>query len=278
MAAKTAEALRAQILGRYESLSKRLQQVATHVIDHPSDFALETLATIAERIGVQPSTIVRFAKEFGFDGASSMQRLFRDQLVSSPTELGYRQRVRRISDKTADGMPDAPSLLNEFVEASCASLRVLQNDKTNAFVEATIAAILEAEVVYVVGFRRSFSIASYISYAIGRTGKRVCAIDGVGGMQAQQIAGAGARDLVIAISFAPYADETLDACEVASAAGSVVHTLTDSELSPLGRTSRHMLAVHDAEVRGFRSLLATQLIAQTIVIGYLYAAEQQTDE
>ena len=32
-----------------------------HVLDEPSDFALETLAVISERSGAQPSAIVRYA-------------------------------------------------------------------------------------------------------------------------------------------------------------------------------------------------------------------------
>ena len=45
----TAEELRAAILVRYESLSKRLQQIARYVLDEPNAMALETLAVLAER-------------------------------------------------------------------------------------------------------------------------------------------------------------------------------------------------------------------------------------
>src|SRR3979490_3196076 len=81
--AKTADELRAAILERYDGLSKRLQQVARHILDQPHEVGIDTLAELAARSDTQPSTIVRFAKYFGFDGASSMQRLFRDALVSN---------------------------------------------------------------------------------------------------------------------------------------------------------------------------------------------------
>ncbi len=58
----TAEALRAAIFERHDRLSKRLQQIARYVLDEPNELALDTLAVIAERIGVQPSAIVRFAQ------------------------------------------------------------------------------------------------------------------------------------------------------------------------------------------------------------------------
>ena len=68
------ETLRNIIAQRYDSLSPRLKQVASYVLDNPNDIALETLSVIAGRSDVQPSTIVRFAKVFGYGGASEMQR------------------------------------------------------------------------------------------------------------------------------------------------------------------------------------------------------------
>ena len=64
---QTSEELRAAILDSYEDLSKRLQQIARYVLDEPNAVALETLAVIGERAGVQPSAIVRFAKAIGFE-------------------------------------------------------------------------------------------------------------------------------------------------------------------------------------------------------------------
>src|SRR3546814_5566981 len=79
-----------------------LQQIARYVLDEPSAVALETLAVLADRTGVQPSAIVRFAKSFGFDGATQMQRLFRDGLLSGNATLGYSERVREFT-RAVDG-------------------------------------------------------------------------------------------------------------------------------------------------------------------------------
>src|SRR4051812_38951089 len=122
----TADELRAAILARYDGLSKRLQQIARYVLDEPNELALETLAVIAERSGVQPSAIVRFAKSFGFDGASQMQRLFRDGLLSGHAALGYSERVRSftraVDRSTALG---GAELLSEFVEGNTMALQNL---------------------------------------------------------------------------------------------------------------------------------------------------------
>ncbi len=48
-------ALQAAIAQRQNSLSPRLRQIAEYALSNPNDMALETVAQIAERAGVQPS-------------------------------------------------------------------------------------------------------------------------------------------------------------------------------------------------------------------------------
>ena len=105
---QTSEELRAAILDRYEDLSKRLQQIARYVLDEPNAVALETLAVIGERAGVQPSAIVRFAKAIGFESASQMQKVIRDGLIAGSAVLGYSERVRQFSEDAARATVDAP--------------------------------------------------------------------------------------------------------------------------------------------------------------------------
>ena len=96
-APSNSEKLRAEIVKRYDELSPRLQQVAEYVLDNPNDMALQTLAVIADRCKVQPSTIVRFAKTFGYDGASDMQKLFRDEMLTQPPSPSYAERIRQFN-------------------------------------------------------------------------------------------------------------------------------------------------------------------------------------
>ncbi len=52
---------------------------------------------IAERCEVQPSTIVRFAKTFGYEGASDMQELFKDEMLTQSPSPSYAERIRQFS-------------------------------------------------------------------------------------------------------------------------------------------------------------------------------------
>ena len=72
--AMTYDELRGAIAQRHRALSGRLQQIAEFVLDHPTDVALGTVAEVAQRSGVPPSAIVRFAHALGFGGFTEMQQ------------------------------------------------------------------------------------------------------------------------------------------------------------------------------------------------------------
>ncbi|WP_375398964.1 MurR/RpiR family transcriptional regulator [uncultured Sphingomonas sp.] len=267
----TIEELRAAIVRRYPDLSKRLQQIGRHILDEPNDFALETLAVIASRCGVQPSAIVRFAKSFGFDGASQMQKLFRDGLISAHAALGYSERVRQLDEAAGSGA-EPGDLLAEFVEGNVLAINNLLHVLSAADLEAAVDAIVKAAAVHVVGFRRSFPVASYLAYSLLQAEKRTFFIDGVGGLERQQAQAVRRDDLLIAVSFQPYAEETVAIVEEARNRGATVLAISDSLVSPIAKPAQIVLQVRESEIRKFRSLSASMCLAQALVINYAFRA------
>lgn len=271
----SADELRTQIVRRYGELSKRLQQIGRHILDQPNDFALETLAVIAARCGVQPSAIVRFAKTFGFDGASQMQRLFRDGLINTHAALGYAERVRQLDEATADGGAEPDQLLAEFVEGNVLALNNLLHVVGADDLKAAVSALADARMVGVAGFRRSFPVASYLAYSLLQAEKRTLFIDNVGGLAHQQLQALGEGDLLIAVSFQPYAEETVAIVGEAIARGCRVIAISDSLVSPIAKPAQIVLQVRESEVRKFRSLSASMCLAQALVINYAFEASRR---
>lgn len=275
-ARKNIEALRARIVQRYETLSPRLKQVAAYTLEHPNDIGLETLAVIAKRCKVQPSTIVRFAKSFGYDGASEMQRLFRDELLSLAPSPSYAERIRQFNERAGDAAQQSPSdLLHEFVQGNIAALQHLNETTRQADLERGVRLIAEADAVYLVGLRRSFPVAAYLAYALRHADKRTYLVDGLAGMIVEQSSMLGPGDLLIATSFRPYAQPTADIVNEAHERGARVIAISDSRLSPIARRADLCFEIKDAEFRKFRSLTASLCLAQTLVISYAYQLTAQ---
>ena len=87
-------------------------------------------------------------------------------------------------------------------------------------------------------------------------------------MSAEQSTMASRRDLLIAISFQPYAQETADVVDNVVSNKAKVISITDSNFSPVGKQANISFEVKDAEVRKFRSLDASLCLAQTLALGY----------
>ena len=268
-APQSSEELRAVILERYEDLSKRLQQIARYVLDEPNAVGLETLAVIGERAGVQPSAIVRFAKAIGFESASQMQKVVRDGLVAGNAVLGYSERVRQFSESGRSGAPPT-DVLGEFIEGTVLALNNLRELVKAEDLQAAIKLIAKSETVDVIGFRRALPVSSYLAYSLQQLNKRTIFVDGVGGLTRQQVQSITSRDLLIDVSFHPYADDTIQAVHIAASHRAKVLSISDSLVSPTAKPATLALQVREAEIRKFRSLAATMCLAQALVISYAF--------
>jgi DNA-binding MurR/RpiR family transcriptional regulator len=268
------EKLRAEIVRSYDGLSPRLQQVAKYVLDNPNDMALQTLAVIADRCHVQPSTIVRFAKTFGYDGASQMQELFRDEMLTQSPSPSYAERIRQFNRRGGTSSSVAPhDVMREFADSNILALEHLKDSVRKADMERAIDLIRTANAVYIVGLRRSFPVASYLAYALRHVDKRAYLLDGVAGMLSEQAGMLANKDLLIAISFHPYAPETAQLVAAARDSKARLIAITDSRLSPIAAGADVYFEIKDAEVRQFRSLTASLCLAQSLVISYALELE-----
>ncbi|QTF91924.1 MurR/RpiR family transcriptional regulator [Halomonas sp. BM-2019] len=267
--------LEARITADYPSLSRRLQQTARFLLDHPQEVAFATVAKLAEQAGVTPSTLIRFANSFGFKGFSEMQQLFRARLVD---ELpNYTERIRAVRTATGE-TPDSSQLLWEFAEANRDVLDQLPARTDLRSLERALDLFEAAEIVHVMGARRSFVVASYMAYALQHVEKRTHLVSGLGGMHLEQLKSMGSRDALMVVSFSPYAQESREAAEEASRRGIPLVVITDSSLSPLARLADVSLVVHEAEVKSFRGLTASLCLTQTLAIALGVRQDRARDE
>lgn len=262
-APKDFPALRELVARRTEALPKRLAQVAAYALANPDEIAFGTVASIAAAAEVQPSALVRFAHALGYSGFSDLQAVFRARLRERAPS--YDERLSRMREHgiaaTKTGL-----LLDGFIEATERSAASLRGKIDPQALEAAVDILSAAETVYVVGLRRSFAVAAYVGYAMGKAGIRNVLVDAAGGMGAEQIGFIGERDAALAISFAPYAAETVTLAEAASRRQARIVAVTDSIFSPIVPPADVALEVVEADFEGFRPLAATMALAMTLTV------------
>lgn len=258
----TYAALRAEIAARHHSLSPRLRHIAEYALRNPADMALETIAVIAQRAKVPPSSLVRFGRAFGFSGFAAMQQVFRSELLERTN--AYDDAARRLESVVA--LSGAEAVLDRLVDAGARALQRLRAAARPEEIERAVSLLADAEAVHVVGHWRAFAVAAYLSYAIGQLGVRTHLLEGVGGTTLHQASFMRPRDVLVAVGFEPYAAETMAVARRADELGVPIVALTDSPLSPLLGLARVGFEVVDAEVESVRSLVATMCLAMTLVV------------
>ncbi|MEO7952947.1 MAG: MurR/RpiR family transcriptional regulator [Polaromonas sp.] len=262
----TFEDYRAAILDGRFKLSRRLSEAARYVLDHPTDSALHSVNKLAAQAAVSPSTFIRLAQAMGYQGFSEMQQVLQEPLANASRSYGERIRHSR-GEQVVTDTNDSASVLREFSQANLVSLEFLRDNVANVPIEEATELLLHADRIHVIGLRRSFPIAVYLSYALNRIGCRAFLMDGIGGALAEQSMATGPQDLLLAISFPPYAESTVETCRLAHARGLTMLALTDNLMSPIAPYASIVLEVNDAELLGFRSLTASMDMAQSLVIG-----------
>ena len=257
------EALRAAIVENHDNLSRQLKKIAQFVLDHPHDVAMNTVARIAQHAEVQPSALVRFAQSLGFDGFSDMQQVLRSHLMLNLTS--YRDRIETLGPIAGDGA-EGQSPLEEFVSGGIAALERLRTAIPKETLERAVDILARSEEIYLVAQGRSFPVAFYIAFALGRLEKRCYLLDNVGGLLRQQAELATARDAILAISFRPYTPLVIDIVTGLNEKGVPIVAITDSPVSPLAQEAAVSLEIQDNGERVFRSLIAPMCLAQALVV------------
>lgn len=260
---KDFQALRTLIAQRAEHLPKRLMQVAGYALENPDEIAFGTVASIAASAEVQPSALVRFSRALGYQGFSELQDVFRSRLRDRV--LNYDERLAQMRDH---GISTSKSglVLDGFLEAAEQSVSRFREKVDHDAIERAVEVLAGAETIYLIGLRRSFPIASYMSYAMGKLAIKNILVDGVAGMGAEQASFISLGDAVLSVSFTPYASETVALTVAAKARGASIVTITDSVFSPIASSTDVLLEVSEANFEGFRSMAATMALAMTLVV------------
>ncbi|MGF0540075.1 MurR/RpiR family transcriptional regulator [Agrobacterium sp. ES01] len=245
-----------------ETMPKRLAQTATYMFGHPDEVAFGTAATIAQAAGVQPSTLVRFAKAIGFDGFSDLQTLFRERLRDR--NQSYEVRLSAL-DHGSEG-DEGRLLLSGFIAAGQDSLARLEQDFDSAAFDRASALLASAETVYLCARRRAFPPLIQMRYAFAKLGIRSEICGSINGIDEDLLAMATRQDAAIFVSFLPYSDQTISMARQLKEQGVPIVSISDSPLSPLVPLSEVCFKLTEADFAGFRTQAAAITLAMALTV------------
>ena len=272
-AAMSYDELRGAIAQRHRALSGRLQQIAEFVLDHPTEVALGTVAEVAERSGVPPSAIVRFAHALGFGGFTQMQQVFRSRLVAGVAP-SYKARLARMKHEEKSILGRKPAaVLGRFVAEAQSALLALSQSAHTRELDAATGILAKARDIYLLGLGGSFPVATHLAYVLRKLGRRVVLLDGIGGSIHEQSHPATSEDALVAISFRNYYPDTARLFPELVARRVPAISITDSLLSPIVEGATVVFEIQDMPEPALRTLVAPMCLVQALAIGLDLAAD-----
>ncbi len=264
------DSLRAIVGRELPSLPKRLSQVGKYALEHPDEIAFGTAASIATAAHVQPSTLVRFAHQFGYEGFSDLQRVFRERLRDRPSP--YAERLRTIRERRHGARPEI-EILDGFLGAASRSIDKLAEGINPVRFRRSVEILARADTIYLIARRRSFPLTSYMAYGFSKLGVRTHLVNSPTATDPEIAAMATAKDAAIAVSFTTYSAETVALAKGIVQAGTPLVAITDSSFSPLTEVATEWLEVAEADNAGFRSLSASMALCMALTVAVASARE-----
>ncbi|MBL4750760.1 MAG: MurR/RpiR family transcriptional regulator [Amylibacter sp.] len=215
----------ADIRKQYSKLAPTLQLAAKYIIDHPADFGIDPIRTSAEKIGVSTYSLVRLSKELGFPGFEEFRDPFRRALrSSSKPEISFGW-LDELSALGATG-----TTLANSAENSLSILKHSLRQMTPEVAEKFIETLTNARTVYVTATSTSYALAYYFQHIARLVLPNVQFIPRDMSNPIVDMNFANDKDVLLAITVAPYSQITVNACKYAREKGMKLLIITDSNL------------------------------------------------
>jgi len=91
-----------RLAGELTDLTPEARKAATYVLENPRDVGVSTVREIAQAAKVKPNTVVRMARQVGFDGYEDFRAPFRDAIRQGAADFPDRARWLQDIRKTGD--------------------------------------------------------------------------------------------------------------------------------------------------------------------------------
>lgn len=269
------EDLTQAIRDQYDSLSKTYQKVAHFVTQNPNDVAMLSVNALSARCGVHASSLVRFAQQFGFKGFKELQAVFQSRLATAAPSIENRiETLKGESDlRDHEGMR---RFLGNLALRDIAALERLIADVSEEDLVSAVDLLAQAETIYLLGQLRSDPVVNVLRYILTMLEQKVIPLDGAGGLTPHTAKIITRDDLLLAVSFRPYAPETVDIVTNAAACGVPIISISDSSLSPLAKVATVFFTLPEDEPPFSQTLAAPICLAQALMIAL--ASRLQNDD
>ena len=250
-----------ELVARWESLTPEAQKAAKYVLEHPQDVGISTVREIAKAASVKPNTVVRMARQIGYDGYEEFREPFRAEIRKG--RISFPDRARWLQSlKQGGGMA---GLYSEMVQSAIANLESTFAQIDPRRLEAAAETIWRSRQTFTLGVGVNHANAANFTYLAGTGMVQFHTIPKPGSTPTDDLAWADHRDVLIAMTCKPYRTEVVQAVETAREQGVTVIGISDSPASPILMAAEHGFTITVDTPHFFPSSVSTIALLETLL-------------
>ena len=242
-------------------LTPEARKAATYVLENPRDVGVSTVREIAEAAKVKPNTVVRMARQVGFEGYEDFRAPFRDAIRRGDAD--FPDRVRWLQDIRKSG--DLGGLYADMVQGALRNVEDTFAGITAEQLKSAADTIWSSRNVYTLGVGVNNSSARNFTYLASTGMVQFHAIPRPGSTPIDDLAWADQQDVLIAITCKPYRAEVVEAVQIARDQGLTIIGISDSPASPIIRGAEHGFIVSAETPQFFPSSVSTIALLETLL-------------
>ncbi|WP_293572714.1 MurR/RpiR family transcriptional regulator [Phaeobacter sp.] len=254
-------AVLSRLSDEWSDLTPEAQKAARYVLENPRDIGVSTVREIAKAANVKPNTLVRMARQVGFDGYDDFREPFREAIRRG--NIDFPDRARWLQDISKRG--ELGALYAETIASTLGNIEETFAAIDVGALKQSAEAIWNCRNVFTLGVGVQNANARNFTYLASTGMTQFHAIPKSGSTPVDDLAWADSRDVLIAITCRPYRSEVVDAVHIAKEQGLCVIAISDSPASPIALAADHSFVVHNDAPQFFPSSAATIALLETLL-------------
>jgi len=263
-----------RLAGELSELTPEARKAATYVLENPRDVGVSTVREIALAAKVKPNTVVRMARQVGFEGYDDFRAPFREAIRRGAAD--FPDRARWLQDIRKTG--DLGGLYADMVRDVLANVEETFAEISTSDLKAAARAIWTSRNVFTLGVGVNNSNARNFTYLASTGMKQFHAIPRAGSTPVDDLAWADKRDVLIAITCKPYRSEVVEAVRIAREQGMTILALSDSPASPIICDAKHGFVVSVDTPQFFPSSVSIIALLETLLSFVIAVASDEIVE
>jgi len=262
-----------RIAARAASFTQSEQVLVDYLIAHQPQGMLDSATVIAKKVGISPSTVVRFFSKMGYASFYEAQREARNEIASKLASPAQR------SDLAMGREYSLEAVVDDSFQSDAENIRATRESLDLRELDAIVRLLCRPRrgKIYVAGAKNAYAVAVYLHTHLNMCMKDVHMLDAPHSLLADNMLWVDEHDVLLAISIRRYARTVFQAARHFHACGARVLAVTDSPLAPIAALADHRLLIHTASNSPFDSFTAVFSLCGALVSAVSLRRRKEVD-